>query len=168
MTDNFDTDRSIDVFEYRPVRPFIQIPEKVMVYVLGLTPSSFSKVYLYIYNLSYGLGRDYTQAFTSVREISSNLNISIGRTQNAMAYFKKINAFVKIVSKAVIGSKYKVNVPEYSAQSGSWYFVEPVKVKYLLLKEKLITSDSIVESKIKRYKSIRESLKIEIFDNPEE
>ncbi|HPA93404.1 MAG TPA: hypothetical protein PLI39_05745, partial [Petrotogaceae bacterium] len=83
-------------------------------------------------------------------------------------YFKKINAFVKIVSKAVIGSKYKVNVPEYSAQSGSWYFVEPTKVRYLLMKEKLITSDSIVESKIKRYKSIRESLKIGLFENSEE
>ncbi len=168
MSDTFNADRNIDVFEYRPVRPFIQIPEKVMVYILGLTPSSFSKVYLYIYNLSYGLGCDHTQAFTSVREISSNLNISIGRTQNAMAYFKKINALVKIVSKAVIGSKYKVNVPEYSAQSGSWYFVEPTNVRYLLMKEKLITSDSIVESKIKRYKSIRESLKIGLFENSEE
>jgi len=41
-------------------------------------------------------------------------------------------------------------------------------VRYLLMKEKLITSDSIVESKIKRYKSIRESLKIGLFENSEE
>ncbi len=40
-------------------------------------------------------GHDYTITHTSVREIASNLNISIGRTQNAITYFKKIGAIEK-------------------------------------------------------------------------
>ncbi|MDK2945655.1 hypothetical protein [Geotoga petraea] len=156
-------DKSINAFEYRPVRPFIQIPEKVLMYILQLTPSSFSKVYLYLYNISYGAGKNYNVMYTSVREIARNLNISVGRTHNAISYFKKLNGLVKIESKAVIGTKFKVNVPEFSS-TGNWYFTEPEMVRYLMMKEKLVTSDKIVESKIKRYKSVRDSLKLGLFD----
>lgn len=155
---------SIQEFEYRPVRPFIQIPEKVLMYILQLTPSSFAKVYLYLYNISYGAGYNKTFMYTSVREIAKNLNISIGRVHNAITYFKKINAIEKIVSKAVIGTKFLVNVPEFSASKGVWYFTKPEKVKYLMMKEKLITEDKIVMSKIKRYKSQKKQQKIELFD----
>ncbi|BBE31489.1 hypothetical protein OSSY52_16300 [Tepiditoga spiralis] len=157
-------DTSIQEFEYRPVRPFIQIPEKVLMYILQLTPSSFSKVYLYLYNISYGAGYNKTFMYTSVREIAKNLNISIGRVHNAITYFKKIGAIEKIVSKAVIGTKFLVNVPEFSSAKGLWFFTKPEKVRYLMMKEKLITEDKIVMSKIKRYKSQKENQKIELFD----
>lgn len=157
-------DKKMNIFEYRPVRPFLQIPEKVLMYILQLTPSSFAKVYLYLYNLSYGVGRDYTITHTSVREIASNLNISVGRTQNAITYFKKIGAIEKIESRAVIGTKFKVNVPEYSSSTGNWYFTTPDKVRYLMMKQKLLTSEKIVTSKIKRYKSVKKSQDQELFD----
>lgn len=149
----------------RPVKPFIQVPEKVLLYCLQLTPSSFSKVYLYIYNISYGLGDNKTVFHTSVREISSNLNISIGRTHNAISYFKKLNALEVYESRAVIGTIYIVNVPEYSTIKNNWYFTSPDKVNYLFYKEKDIDSEKILSSKIKRYKSINESLKLNLFDN---
>ncbi|MDN5341509.1 hypothetical protein OF820_02380 [Oceanotoga sp. DSM 15011] len=152
--------------DYRPVRPFIQIPEKVMMYILNLTPSSFAKVYLYLYNLSYGIGKNYTVFHTSVREIAKNLNISVGRTHNAISYFKKIKAIEKIESRAVIGTKFKVNVPEFSAKN-NWYFTEPEKVRYMMLKEKIVNEDKIITSKIKRYKSIEKSLKLGLFDDEE-
>ncbi|CEP78733.1 MAG: hypothetical protein WBH84_06925 [Defluviitoga tunisiensis] len=161
---NQKKDKNINVFEYRPVRPFLQIPEKVLMYILQLTPSSFAKVYLYLYNISYGMGHDYTITHTSVREIASNLNISIGRTQNAITYFKKIGAIEKIESRAVIGTKFRVNVPEYSSNSGNWFFTTPDKVRYLMMKEKLLTSEKIVTSKIKRYKSVKKSLDQQLFD----
>ena len=156
-------DQNINSYEYRPVRPFIQIPEKVLMYTLQLTPSSFSKVYLYLYNISYGAGKNHNIMYTSVREIANNLNLSVGRTHNAISYFKKLNALIKLESKAVLGTKFQVNVPEYSS-SGNWYFTQPENVRYLMLKKKLLTSDKIVESKVKRYKSIKDSLKIGLFD----
>ncbi|POZ91042.1 hypothetical protein [Petrotoga halophila] len=163
-----EKDTNVNLFEYRPVRPFIQIPEKVLMYILQLTPSSFAKVYLYLYNMSYGLGYDHTVTHTSVREIASNLNISIGRTQNAITYFKKIKAIEKIESRAVIGTKYKVNVPEYSSSFNNWYFTAPNKVRYIMMKEKLLTSEKLVTSKIKRYKSLKKSLELGLFDESEE
>ncbi len=160
---NEHKDKNINSFEFRPVRPFIQIPEKVLMYTLQLTPSSFAKVYLYLYNLSFGAGKNYTVMYTSVREIARNLNLSVGRTHNAISYFKKLNALVKLESKAVIGTKFQVNIPEFSS-SGNWYFTEPEKVRYLMIKKKLLTSDKIIESKVKRYKSIKNSLKVGLFD----
>ncbi|PNR92855.1 hypothetical protein [Petrotoga sp. 9PWA.NaAc.5.4] len=157
-------DTNIPLYEYRPVRPFLQIPEKVLMYILQLTPSSFAKVYLYLYNLSYGVGYDHTITYTSVREIASNLNISIGRSQNAITYFKKINAIEKIESHAVIGTKFKVNLPEYSSSSSSWYFTSPVNVRYIMMKEKTVTSEKLVISKIKRYKSIKKSVDLGLFN----
>ncbi|MGM0640524.1 MAG: hypothetical protein ACQESN_03760 [Thermotogota bacterium] len=156
-------DKNINSYEFRPVRPFIQIPEKVLMYILQLTPSSFAKVYLYLYNLSYGTGKNYTVMYTSVREIARNLNLSVGRTHNAISYFKKLNGLIKLESKAVIGTKFQVNIPEFSS-SGNWFFTEPEKVRYLMIKKKLLTSDKIVESKVKRYKSIKNSLKVGLFD----
>ncbi|HOB16314.1 MAG TPA: hypothetical protein PK894_01785 [Defluviitoga sp.] len=158
-------DTNLHIFEYRPVRPFLQIPEKVLMYILQLTPSSFAKVYLYLYNLSYGVGLDYTITHTSVRKIADNLNLSVGRTQNAITYFKKIGALEKIESRAVIGTKFKVNVPEYSSSTGSWYFTTPDKVRYLMMKEKLLTSEKIVTSKIKRYNYVKKSRDKELFDD---
>ena len=87
---NQKKDKNINVFEYRPVRPFLQIPEKVLMYILQLTPSSFAKVYLYLYNISYGMGHDYTITHTSVREIASNLNISIEEHKTPLHTLRKL------------------------------------------------------------------------------
>jgi hypothetical protein len=37
-----------------------------------------------------------------------------------------------------------------------------------MMKEKLLTSEKLVTSKIKRYKSVKKSLELGLFDEPEE
>ncbi len=149
-------------YEYRPVRPFAQIPEKVLIYCFQLTPSSFSKVYLYLFNISYGFGKNKTAFHTSVRKIADILNISVGRTHNAISFFKKNKAIEKIESRAVLGTIFKVNLPEFSNSRKIWYFTEPEKLQYIMIKEKSLDDNKVLISKMKRYEKYE---KTKIFDD---